>query len=295
MSFTEDIKNELCRTPLGEPCCIVAECLGILLYGNRFTVDKIKLVSSSFEVRKRVQILFAALFEMTLDYGENENTLETSDQGLIRSAFDLYGFQFKSSALSLNRALVEEDCCKSAFLRGCFLMGGYVTAGKKGYHLELVTPHYGVSRQVSSLLYEMQLEPGAVTRRSNYILYYKNSEYIETFLSEIGATGGAMELMLKKVEKSLVNNVNRKVNCETANIDKTIDAASRQIAAIERLEQLGKFETMSRELRETAILRKENPMASLSELALMFDPPVSKPGLSSRLKKIIKMSEEAIQ
>ena len=295
MSFTEDIKNELCRTQLTDSCCASAVCLGILLYANRFAVDRIRLVSSSHEVRKRAQILFGALFGCELEIEGRDNALVIYDTDMIRRIYDWYGFQYKSSALSLNRAVVEEDCCKASFLRGCFLMGGYATAGKKGYHLELVTSHYNVSKQVATLLGEMQLEPGMVVRRGNYVLYYKNSELIETFLTSIGASGGAMDLMLKKVEKSLVNKINRSVNCETANLGKVVDAAARQIDAIERTERAGKFDTLSADLKETARLRREHSMASLSELAAMFDPPISKPSVITRLRRLIKISEELEQ
>ncbi len=289
MSFTEDIKKELCKSQITSECCAGAEFLGMLLYSSRFTTDKIRIISSLGDVRKRAQILISALFGH--QFCEEENGLYTENAELIKAVFDRYGFQFRDMSVSLNRAVVEEDCCKASFLRGCFLTGGYVTAGKKGYHLELVTPHYNVSRQVSSLLYEMQLEPGTVTRRGNYVLYYKNSEIIENFLFVMGASGGAMDLMLKKVEKSLVNRINRKVNCETANLDKALLASEKQISAIKKLEQSGKLDELSSELKMTAELRKNNPLLSISELAALSDPPISKPGMSGRLRKLIKISE----
>ncbi len=292
MSFTEEIKNELSKAQIGADCCAAAECLGMLLYCNRFAPDRIRMVTASPDVRRRARILFSECFGAELyEEGEREDTLILDDPEVIRAIFDWYGFQYKNAALSLNRAVVEEECCKAAFLRGCFLMGGYVTAGKSGYHLELVTSHYNVSNQVATLLYEMEMEPGSVTRRSNYVLYYKNSERIETFLSAIGATGAAMDLMLQKVEKALVNKINRKVNCENANFDKTLDAANRQLDAIQHLEEIGLLAELSDDLQMTAQLRKDNPMAPLSELAAMFDPPISKPGVSSRLKRLVKLSE----
>lgn len=293
MSFTEEIKNELSRAQIGSDCCAAAECLGMLLYCNRFAPDRIRMVTASPDVRRRARTLFGECFGAELyEEGDREDALILDDPEIIRTIFDWYGFQYKNAALSLNRAVVEEECCKAAFLRGCFLMGGYVTAGKSGYHLELVTSHYNVSNQVATLLYEMEMEPGAVTRRSNYVLYYKNSERIETFLSAIGATGAAMDLMLQKVEKALVNKINRKVNCENANFDKTLDAANRQLDAIRHLEETGLLYELSDDLQMTAALRKANPMAPLSELAAMFDPPISKPGVSSRLKRLVKLSEE---
>ena len=136
------------------------------------------------------------------------------------------------------------------------------------------------------------MEPRQVMRRSNYVLYYKNSESIEAFLTTIGASGGAMELMLKKVEKSLVNRVNRSVNCETANLSRAADAAAKQTNAIERIHAAGQLDQLSRDLQETARLRLEHREDSLTELAARFEPPLSKPGLSARLRKLIRIAEE---
>ncbi len=293
MTFTSKIKAELCRAPVIQKCCAYAECFGMLLYGSRFRQGQIRLVTSSHEVQKRAQALFGSLFGATFSTAEGKpNTLVLSDENVIESIFSHFGFEGKSTSMWLNRAAVEEDCCRSAFIRGCFLMGGYVTSGDKGYHLEFVAPQYNLARQMSALLYDMGFEAGFATRRGNYVLYYKDSSAIEDLLSAMGATAGAMELMLQKVEKALVNKVNRKVNCETANLSKTVDAAARQVAAIEKMENAGRLGELSRELRETAELRKQYPELSLSELACMFIPPMSKPGLSNRLKKLINLSEE---
>lgn len=292
MSFTEEIKIELCRSPMTKSCCLSAEVLGLLLFCNRFGPDRIRLISSVSDVRRRVQSLFTALFGFAPEERENDNALVLEDIDSIRTVYDWFGFQLKTGAPSLNRAFVEEECCRASFLRGCFLMGGTVIAGKKGYHLELVTPHYSIAGQMGSFLYEMQMEPRQVMRRSNYVLYYKNSESIEAFLTTIGASGGAMELMLKKVEKSLVNRVNRSVNCETANLSRAADAAAKQTNAIERIHAAGQLDQLSRDLQETARLRLEHREDSLTELAARFEPPLSKPGLSARLRKLIRIAEE---
>ncbi len=291
MSFTEEIKSELCRCPMNRSCCLSAEVLGLLLFCNRFEPDRIRLVSSSAEVRRRIESLFASLFGFQPEEA-GENALELHDPDELRALFDWYGFPRKNAAPSLNRAFVEEDCCRASFLRGCFLTGGTVTAGKKGYHLELVTPHYSVANQLSAFLYELHLEPRTVMRRGNYVLYYKNSEHIETFLTTVGATSGAMELMLRKVEKSLVNSVNRSVNCETANLGRTVNAVTAQLIAIDRLERAGKLKELSEDLKLTTDLRRRYDSDSLSELAARFDPPLSKPGLNARLKKLIRIAEE---
>ena len=186
--------------------------------------------------------------------------------------------------------MVEEDCCRIAFLRGAFLTGGYVSAPGRGYHLELVTSHYNVARQTVLLLEEMGLSCGFVSRRGNFVLYYKDSNVIEEIVGRMGAPGAAMDFRLRKVEKDFRNNINRRVNCETANLGKTVEAAARQCHAIGRLEKAGQLEQLPESLRETARVRMEHPEESLTELLQHFDPPLSRPGLNNRLRKLEQLA-----
>ena len=188
---------------------------------------------------------------------------------------------------------MEDESSRAAFFRGAFLIGGYVSTPEKGYHLELVTPHYHAARQVSALLMDMEMPAGQVMRRGIHVLYYKDSAAIEDFLSACGATTAAMDLMLKKVERELRNDVNRRVNCETANLTKTVGAAARQIAAIERLEASGRLDNLPAPLRITAYVRKHNPEMSLAELCTLFPEPISRPGLNNRLRRLVQLGEEA--
>ena len=177
-------------------------------------------------------------------------------------------------------------------MRGAFLAGGSVTDPEKSYHLELVTPHYYVRGETYSLMLEMGLSPKDAARNGSYIVYFKQSNYIEDFLTFTGAPVKAMELMSAKVEKELRNSVNRRVNCDTANLEKAVDAAQTQLEALRKLEAAGKIITLPDKLRETALLRKQNPEATLSELAAMFDPPVTKSCLNHRLRKLAEMAKE---
>lgn len=288
MSFTTDIKNELCRIPPAAHCCAKAECLGMLLFAGRCDKELIRLQTETVSVRRRVAQLIQQEFHVT-PQAEGASLIVSGDD----AAITLAGFGYDGpGTLQLNRALVEEDCCKSAFLRGAFLVGGYLSTPDKGYHLELTTSHYRVSRQTSALLLDMELPPGYIQRRGNHVLYYKDSTLIEEFLTSAGATGSAMELMLKKVERDLRNNVNRKVNCETANLSKTVDASARQIAAIETLRRRGLLKDIPAPLLETALLREQYPEMSLSELCAVHDRQISRPGLSNRLRKLVALAEE---
>lgn len=290
MSFTTEVKNELCKLPLGQSCCLAAECYGFMLYANSFSIEKIKIYSDNAQVRKRVLHILKKLIGATIA-DDGSGNLNIEDKQVIQKLYDLFGYEYGQNSLHLNRAVIEEDCCKTAFLRGIFLASGYLSEPDKSYHFELVTTHYNVVRQVLVLLDEMELAGKYIGRRGNFVIYYKDSELIEKLLTAMGATGSAMELMLKKVEKNLRNNINRKVNCETSNLSKTADAAAIQIEAINVLMEKGLFEQLPLPLQETAALRLENPDLSLTELAELCNPPLSKPGISGRMRKILKLAK----
>ncbi len=290
MSFSSQIKDELCRVQSTSPCCALSESLGFLLYASKLSAVSIKLHSELPFVRKRANAIIRQAFGVQMQSTENSNIIE--DIADIKLIYDMCGYDYPSGVLHLNRAIVEDECCKTAFMRGAFLAGGTVSAPEKGYHLELVTPRYRISKQVSTLLLDMDMPAATVMRRGNYVIYYKDSQMIEDFLTRIGASGAAMKLMLTKVERELRNEVNRKVNCDTANLNKTVDAASAQIMAIAAIKAAGKFETLPSALQITATLREENPELSLRELCELFTPPISRPGLAARLRKLTEIGEK---
>lgn len=290
MSFNSELKSELCSAGFSCHNCIAAECLGLMLYAAKFSVDGIKFQSDSSAVRKRVQHVTRQVFGVPLH--QEGNILSLSDENEIRYAFEAFGYEYKHSPLQLNRALVEDDCCKAAFLRGVLIAGGYASSPEKGYHLEIVTSHYHIARQTATLLREMGLGAGYIQRRGNHILYFKDSSLIEDVLTTAGAQTSAMEIMVKKVERDLNNNINRKVNCDTANLDKTVAAAAAQTAAIKKLEASGRLASLPASLRETAALRLSNPDLSLSALCKLHSEEISRPGLNGRMRRLIKLSEE---
>ena len=175
-------------------------------------------------------------------------------------------------------------------MRGAFLTGGAVTDPAKSYHLEIVTNHFNVSRQTYSLLLELGFAPKETSRSGNYIIYFKQSTAIEDFLTLIGAPIHAMELMSAKIEKDMRNTVNRKVNCDTANVTKTVDAAAAQLEAIGRIKAAGAFEALPDRLKQTAQLRMDNPELSIKELADISIPPVTKSCMNHRIRKLVEIS-----
>lgn len=297
MSFCSNVKAELCRHPMAKACCAVAEAYGVLLFCNTCSPNGIRIVTESSDFAQRLPRLFKKAFGVEFDQMPDEDRdkrvfiLEDSEKiGKIYSAF---GLEPKTTvALHMNLGVLEEECCKISFLRGAFMAGGSVTDPEKRYHLELATSHLRVSREVYSLLMELGFFPKSVARGGNSILYFKQSDYIEDVLTTLGAPVNAMAIMEAKVEKDLRNDVNRRVNCETANVGKAVDAAQAQLAAIRRLEANGLYNDLPDKLRKTAELRKQHPEATLTELAQMQDPPLTKSAINHRMRKLLELSRE---
>ena len=298
-SFSAGAKAELCKSVPQKHCCAVAECFGILLFCNSFSGDGIRIITESREFAQRLPKLFRRAFGVTFDSVPDENAsgkqnFQIFDEKKIADIMAAYGFDPKDTvSLHINLPVVEEDCCKTAFLRGAFLAGGSVTDPAKGYHLELTTVHQSVSREAYTLLQEvLAFYPKTAKRGGGQVLYLKQSDQISDCLAYLGASVAAMGIMEAKLEKELNNKVNRRCNCDEANTSKVVEAAQEQLAAIRVLREQGVFEQLPQKIQQAAIAREENPESSLSELASMVEPPISKPAMNHRLKKLVQLSQE---
>ena len=228
MSFSVDVKTELCRAPLSRKCCAQAEAYGVLLYCNTFHAAQARIVTENGAFAQRLPALLKKAFRLTFDRlpeGGGKRVFTLDDPAKLEAIHQAFGGHPRALALHLNFAVVEEPCCRSAFLRGAFLAGGSVTDPRKGYHLELATSHHSVSREVLALMRELDQEPKSAQRKGNAVIYFKQSEKIEDFLTCVGAPLAAMEVMNAKLERDLRGKVNRRVNCDAANLDKAVEAA----------------------------------------------------------------------
>lgn len=299
MSFSFETKNELCRLPVQRRCCAQAEAYGILLYCHTFSSSEVRIITENPNFAARLPRLFQRAFDLRFDRQPDPNREEAGKmvfQITEREKLDhiiyLLGYDPRQSlALHINFAMVEEECCRASFLRGCFFAGGSITDPSKRYHLELTGSHLQASRELEVLLRESGYPPKSVTRNGSVVTYFKQSDQIEDFLTLIGAPVAAMHIMSTKLEKGIRNSVNRRLNCDSANLDKAVEAAQSQGAAIRRLEAAGRLKDLPDKLRETAALRLEYPELSLSELAETFDPPVTKSCLNHRLRKLMELAE----
>ena len=298
MSFSSQIKQELCKAAVSRKCCAQAEVYGILLFCSSFRHSGIRIVTESDAFAARLPMLFRKAFQLDFDQLPTSNTGKRAflihDPIKISLIGAAYGYDPNESfALHINFGVLEEDHCRTAFFRGAFLAGGSVTDPDKGYHLEMVTSHYNVWREMPALLHESGFEPKLTQRKSNYVTYFKQSAYIEDFLTAIGSPVAAMGIMNAKAEKNLRGSINRRVNCEAANLDKTVDASLVQIEAIRALEERGMLDQLPEKLKETAVLRRENPELTLTQLAALCDPPVTKSALNHRLRKLMSLAQQS--
>lgn len=298
MSFSSETKSELCRLPLQKRCCAVAEAYGVLLYCNMFTAAEIRIVTSSDDFAERLPKLFKKAFNCSFDSKpsfevKGKRCYSITSPETVSHIFSVYGYE-KDSILAhhINLGVLEDYCCKDSFLRGAFLAGGSLTDPEKSYHLELVTPHFNVSRETYSILLELGFSPKDAARGGNYITYFKQSSSIEEFLTRLGAPISAMDIMSAKVEKDMRNTINRRVNCDSANADKVVSAAQEQLLAIKQVEDLIGLNELPDKLREVALLRIANPEASLADLATLAQPQVSKSCISHRMKKLLELAGE---
>ena len=297
MSFSFDAKNELCRLPVQKLCCARAEAYGILLYCNTFSAAEVRIVTENPNFAARLPKLFHRAFSLSFDRqpepGEPGKLIfQITERRKLERITDMLGYDLRQNlVLHINYALLEEECCRASFLRGVFFAGGNITDPMKRYHLELATSHQQASRELDVLLRESGYPPKSVARNGSFVTYFKQSDQIEDFLTLIGAPVAAMSVMSAKLEKDLRNSVNRRLNCDSANLDKAVLAAQEQLEAIRRLRAAGQFDPLPDKLRETAELRESHPELSLSELAEAFDPPVTKSCLNHRLRKLMELAK----
>ena len=297
LTFASKVKTELCQPRIERKCCALAEAYGVLLYCHSFSPSLIRITTASDDFAARLPRLFKRAFGMGFDSlpedgARGKRNFIISDPDKIKCIYDTVGSDIKTLSLHVNFGVIEEACCKAAFARGAYLAGGSVTDPDKRYHLELATTHYSVSRETYSVLLDMGFSPKETERKGNHLLYFKQSEAIEDFLTTIGASSSAMDVMAAKIEKDMRNSINRKVNCDSANADKVVAAAQEQMEAIRRIERLYGLDSLPDKLQEAALLRIANPEASLADLAQLSYPPVTKSCLSHRLKKLMSFKPE---
>lgn len=293
MSFCSDVKNEICTIENENPCCDKSEAYGLALFARDFSPSNISFVTENEASAEKYVELIKKVCGVELKIAQSGSgklkvSAETAqDKQRIRSAF---GHDKNELNLRLNRANIENDCCQGAFLRGVFLACGGVTDPEKDYHGEFTVQRMNLCRDLEAFLSEVLFEPKITQRKGSNVLYTKESESVEDMLTFMGAQNSSLKLMSVKMFKDVRNNVNRKLNFETANISRTVAASLQQVEAIEKIRRTRGIESLPEDLQELAVLREENPEMSLRELGESLSSPISRSGVNHRLERIMEFA-----
>ena len=303
MSFAADTKNEMCKSVPQRSCCSKAECYGLLLFGRSFSRASVCMVTENAAVAHRVAQLAAQVAGVIVDLRssisrrkENRNTFSVTVEGDDQRNLLLHTFGHEAGEINLRIHRKNIVCpeCLASFLRGAFLCCGTVTDPNKEYHLEFVVPYSNLAKDLLVALQMCgveRLQPGLTNRRGSFVVYSKGMEQVTDLLTYLGAPAAAMELMQVKMLKEVRNQINRRTNFETANLDKTASAAARQVLAIQKIAESTGLGELPEELRELAELRLQNPEMSLRELGESLSPPLSRSGVNHRLQLIVDLAE----
>ncbi len=303
MSFSAEIKSELCKLENKRGCCLRAECYGAWLFSKCFSLRETAYVTENGNVARRMLELAAAAAGAggELSYGVSRRKkpayrVSLQDEDARICLLSAFGHTGQETSLRINRAVLENDCCQAAFLRGAFLTCGTAVDPQKGYHLEFAVPYQKLANQLYTLLCEVSafsVNPLLASRKGGYVVYWKESGQIEDLLTFLGAAGASMELMQVRMYKEAKNDINRKANFETANMDKTYSASARQIAAIAALNDAGELNRLPDGLRELARLRLENPEMTLRQLGEALH--ISRSGVNHRLERLLELGEKYLE
>jgi len=287
MSFSTEVKEELERTVPGPRHCQLAELAAIIHFGCRICED---------------------------ENGEKEIVLQSENEAVVRKYFTLWKKTFiigtgTKKALQavkvfdgdkqvrllkeeVNPILLKNSCCRRAFLRGAFLCVGSMSDPRKGYHLEFVCDYEPQAKQIQTAIHSFDIEAKVVRRKKYYVVYLKEGAGIVDLLNVMGAHLSLMNLENLRIEKEMRNSINRQVNCETANITKTVNAASKQIEDIRFIQKHVGLSGLPDNLREMALVRLSHPESSLQELGGYLNPPVGKSGVNHRLRKLSEIADK---
>ncbi|MGN0401113.1 MAG: DNA-binding protein WhiA [Acetatifactor sp.] len=284
MSFSGEVKEELARHISNARHCQIAELAAIMHFCGQYGQDEKGRFTIGFQT-------------------ENEAVVRKGFT-LLRKAFNIEaGASLGSTEMQeflqkignfeepVNGLLIKNSCCKRAFLRGAFLSVGSISDPTKGYHLEFDCTDEDKAKQLQKVMGDFDIESKVIFRKKYHVVYLKEGACIVDLLNVCEAPVSLMKLENLRILKEMRNSVNRRVNCETANIAKTVNAASRQVEDIEYLETHYGFQNLPESLRQMAEIRLENPEMSLKELGECFCPPIGKSGVNHRLRKLSELAE----
>lgn len=311
MSFSGEVKDELSHQMSSARHCQIAEIAAIISLCGRIQISvedeyTIKIHTETIAVARKYFTLLKSTFQIVAEVSVRQNSYlkknktytvairEHEDSLRVLKATKLMNAQGEIlEDLSIQSNLVvQQTCCKRAFIRGAFLATGSVSAPEKFYHFEIVCATLPKAEQLRAIMKTFDIDAKIILRKKYYVLYIKEGSQIVDILNVMEAHRALMELENVRILKEMRNSVNRKVNCETANINKTVSAAVKQIEDITYIRNTVGFSGLTGGLEEIAQLRLENPDATLKELGDMLNPPVGKSGVNHRLRKLGEIAQQ---
>ncbi len=294
MTFSTETKNTICKNEAETWCCKQKELAALVCFAGNVNKKKIRINSENKNIADRI---CALIREVTLT---DEVVLEAPRKSGGWYTVTVQGdavLDRMLQALEVSEELVpkfseiELECCRASFLRGAFLGGGSVADPEKNYHIEFVTANSKTADFLTELIAACGYLAGLTVRKNHFVIYIKDSEAIAELLGYMGAGTTMMNFYNIKIERELRNQVNRQVNCDSANLNKTMDAAQKQIEAIQKIDRTIGLEALPPQLYEMAQVRLDNPELSLKDLAMTLSPPIGKSGANHRLTKLIEIAD----
>lgn len=301
MSFSSNVKEELSRNETGARHCKIAELAGFLRFCGDIKREegeyRIQIHTETVSVAKRFYKLVKELFKIQAKIQVSRNDFLKRSRNYTVSVDNHPDSVLILKAVKLMESdkagmVLQNTCCKRAYIRGAFQAAGSMSDPEKNYHFEIVSSDEQTAKQLKEVLNFFELDAKIVLRKKYYVVYMKEGSKIVDVLNIMEAHIALMKLENVRILKEMRNTVNRRVNCETANINKTVSAAVKQVEDIEYIMKHKGIHHLNQGLQDIAYLRLENPEATLKELGDMLDPPVGKSGVNHRLKKISKMAED---
>lgn len=311
MSFSSDVKGELSRHVSTARHCQIAEIAAIISMCGGISISRrdrycLRIQTENLSVARKYFTLLRKTFNIDTEVSIRQNTylrktrtylvLVKSHEDTMRiltaaKLIDRDG-EIRETLSLRDNLVIQRSCCRRAFIRGAFLAAGSMTDPEKSYHFEIACVSREKAEQLKEIINSFDMDAKIVQRKKYHVVYLKEGSQIVDILGVMGAHVALMNLENVRILKEMRNSVNRKVNCETANIHKTVSAAVKQIEDIEYIRNRKGFESLPDSLAEMARLRLEHPDATLKELGGMLDPPVGKSGVNHRLRKLCAIAEE---
>jgi len=311
MSFSSDIKEELSRQFSLARHCQIAEITAIISMCGRVTIScrnrySLWISTENNAVARKYFTLLKKTFNINTEILIKQNTIsrksrvytvivkhhEEAKKILKSTKLLTDNLEIEESMALADNIIIQKSCCKRAFIRGAFLASGSLSDPRKFYHFEIVCTKEKKAEQLCEIIHSFGIDAKIVSRKKNYVVYIKEGAQIVDILNVMEAHIALMNMENVRILKDMRNSVNRKVNCETANINKTVNAAMKQVEDIMFIEKEKGFSWLDDSLRETAETRLEYPEATLKELGMLLTPQVGKSGVNHRLRKLSNLAEE---